>query len=172
MRRIGLLDHVPVVGQAGHAAVEPEADWLTGTGVAAAMIATIPPRGHVADASVTAETDGRFTVRVGTAEFGNGTTTVHTQIAATVLGVEPDRITVRQSDTMRWVASRPGDRAKVVGSASLKPPSTSLMAPPLCAKVRDGNKPGAAALAFTTSARRMPCGCADEKYTGWLAIRS
>lgn len=73
--------------------------WLVGTGVAAAMIATIPPRGHVADASVTAEPDGRFTVRVGTAEFGNGTTTVHTQIAAAVLGVEPDRITVRQADT-------------------------------------------------------------------------
>jgi CO/xanthine dehydrogenase Mo-binding subunit len=78
---------------------DPDGPWMVGTGVAAAMIATIPPRGHVADASVTAEPDGRFTVRVGTAEFGNGTTTVHTQIAATVLGVEPDRITVRQADT-------------------------------------------------------------------------
>jgi len=88
----------PSEGQAP-AEPDPGAPWLTGTGGAAAMIATIPPRGHVADASVTAEPDGRFTVRVGTAEFGNGTTTVHTQIAATVLGVEPDRIMVRQADT-------------------------------------------------------------------------
>jgi CO/xanthine dehydrogenase Mo-binding subunit len=78
---------------------EPGDPWLTGTGVAAAMIATVPPRGHFADASVTLERGGGYIVRVGTAEFGNGTTTVHAQIAAAVLGVEPDRVTVRQSDT-------------------------------------------------------------------------
>ena len=77
----------------------PGPRWLVGTGVAAAMIATIPPRGHFADASVTLEPDGGYTVRVGTAEFGNGTTTVHTQVAAAVLGTEPDRVSVRQSDT-------------------------------------------------------------------------
>jgi len=77
----------------------PGPEWRLGTGVAASMIATVPPRGHLADASVTLETDGSYTVRVGTAEFGNGTTTVHTQIAAAVLGTEPDRVQVRQSDT-------------------------------------------------------------------------
>ena len=41
--------------------------------------------GRGADATVTAEADGTFTVRTGTAEFGNGTSTVHTQIAATEL---------------------------------------------------------------------------------------
>ena len=63
------------------------------------MIATIPPRGHFADASVALEPDGTYTLRVGTAEFGNGTTTVLTQLAAAVLGTEPDRVVVRQSDT-------------------------------------------------------------------------
>jgi putative selenate reductase molybdopterin-binding subunit len=81
----------------------PGPEWLVGIGSAAAMIATIPPRGHFADASVTlgggADQRDCYTVRVGTAEFGNGTTTVHTQIAAAVLGTEPDRILVRQSDT-------------------------------------------------------------------------
>jgi putative selenate reductase molybdopterin-binding subunit len=83
----------------GDPEASPGPEWLVGTGTAAAMIVTIPPRGHFADASVTLLADGGYTVRVGTAEFGNGTTTVHTQIVASVLGAEPDQITVRQSDT-------------------------------------------------------------------------
>ena len=35
----------------------------------------------------------------GTSEFGNGTTTVHTQIVSTVLGTSPDRIELTNSDT-------------------------------------------------------------------------
>jgi putative selenate reductase molybdopterin-binding subunit len=73
--------------------------WRVGEGMAAAMIATVPPRGHRADAAVTLEPDGTYTVRVGTAEFGNGTSTVHTQLAATVLATEPDRVRLWQSDT-------------------------------------------------------------------------
>lgn len=73
--------------------------WKVGEGMAVAMIATIPPRGHHAEASITLLHDGRYEIGVGTAEFGNGTTTVHTQIAATELGTTPDRIVVRQSDT-------------------------------------------------------------------------
>ena len=77
----------------------PGPHWRVGAGMAMAMIDTIPPRGHIADATVTAEADGTFTVRVGTAEFGNGTATVHTQIAASVLGVGVDRIRLIPSDT-------------------------------------------------------------------------
>ena len=36
---------------------------------------------------------------VGSAEFGNGTTTVHAQIAAAVLNTRPEAIRIRQSDT-------------------------------------------------------------------------
>ncbi|QRY46353.1 molybdopterin-dependent oxidoreductase [Mycolicibacterium boenickei] len=73
--------------------------WQTGEGMAVAMIATIPPRGHVAEASVSVDRDGRYTLCVGTAEFGNGTSTVHTQLAAEALNTVTDRIVIHQSDT-------------------------------------------------------------------------
>ena len=73
--------------------------WRVGEGMAAAMIATIPPRGHRSQASVTLEPDGGYRVRVGTAEFGNGTATVHAQIAASVLGARLDQVTVTGADT-------------------------------------------------------------------------
>lgn len=77
----------------------PGPEWLVGTGMATAMIATIPPRGHHADATVSLLPDGRYEIRVGTTEFGNGTTTVHAQLAATVLDTDASRIVIRQSDT-------------------------------------------------------------------------
>ena len=73
--------------------------WLTGEGMAIAMIAAGPPGGHFADAAATLLPDGTYEIAVGTAEFGNGSTTVHAQIAADALGTTPDRIVVRQSDT-------------------------------------------------------------------------
>ncbi|MFD9740549.1 molybdopterin-dependent oxidoreductase [Umezawaea sp. NPDC059074] len=77
----------------------PSEDWLVGEGSALAMIATAPPRGHFADAAVSLLPDGTFDLAVGTAEFGNGTTTVHRQIAAGELGTTAARFAVRQSDT-------------------------------------------------------------------------
>ncbi|WP_328352301.1 molybdopterin-dependent oxidoreductase [Mycobacterium sp. NBC_00419] len=81
--------------------VEPPSgeQWRVGEGMAVAMIATIPPRGHRAEATVELNPEGRYTVSVGTAEFGNGTSTVHTQLAATALATTADRIELRQSDT-------------------------------------------------------------------------
>ncbi|MBN9606181.1 MAG: molybdopterin-dependent oxidoreductase [Actinomycetales bacterium] len=81
--------------------------WRVGEGVALAMIATIPPRGHRATARVRAldpsDPDDAgaplYEVEVGTAEFGNGSTTVHAQLAAAALGTTPERIRIRQSDT-------------------------------------------------------------------------
>ena len=73
--------------------------WRVGEGMAVAMIATIPPRGHRSEASVALEPDGGYRVRVGTAEFGNGTATVHAQIAANALGAGLDRIVVTGGDT-------------------------------------------------------------------------
>jgi CO/xanthine dehydrogenase Mo-binding subunit len=48
---------------------------------------------------VSVDPTGIYTVEVGTAEFGNGTTTVHVQLVAHELGTTPDRVRVRQSDT-------------------------------------------------------------------------
>lgn len=73
--------------------------WLTGQGTAVAMIATGPPGGHYADARISLLRDGTYDIAVGTAEFGNGTTTVHKQITAGALNTTVDRIAVRQSDT-------------------------------------------------------------------------
>lgn len=74
-------------------------EWLIGRGMALAMIATVPPRGHRAESVVSLALDGLYDLRVGTAEFGNGTTTVHGQIAATVLGTLATHVRIRQSDT-------------------------------------------------------------------------
>ena len=75
------------------------ADWLIGDGIALTMIDTVPPDGHFADARISLRDDGGFNLTVGTAEFGNGTSTVHRQIAATVLATSVERIHLKQSDT-------------------------------------------------------------------------
>jgi putative selenate reductase molybdopterin-binding subunit len=74
-------------------------DWLIGDGIALTMIDTVPPAGHFADCTIALRDDGGFELTVGTAEFGNGTSTVHRQIAATALATNVDRITLKQSDT-------------------------------------------------------------------------
>ncbi|SEJ24397.1 molybdopterin-dependent oxidoreductase [Demequina mangrovi] len=79
--------------------VEAPDGWAVGEGMALSMIATIPPRGHHATASVTAFPDGSALVAAGTVEFGNGTHTVLTQIAASALGLSPDAVRLRTSDT-------------------------------------------------------------------------
>jgi CO/xanthine dehydrogenase Mo-binding subunit/aerobic-type carbon monoxide dehydrogenase small subunit (CoxS/CutS family) len=74
-------------------------EWLTGEGTALSMIDTVPPRGHFAHSRLRLLPDGTYQADVGTAEFGNGTTTVHAQLAATALSTEAAHIVVRQSDT-------------------------------------------------------------------------
>lgn len=74
-------------------------DWVTGEGSALSMIDTVPPRGHFAHTRVSLIPDGTFAADVGTAEFGNGTTTVHAQLAATALATTAAKVAVRQSDT-------------------------------------------------------------------------
>lgn len=85
------------------AALDPSLEgppgWPVGTGMALGMIATIAPRGHFADTRVALLDDGGYELSVGTAEFGNGTTTVHAQLVATALGTTVDRVRIRQSDT-------------------------------------------------------------------------
>jgi CO/xanthine dehydrogenase Mo-binding subunit/aerobic-type carbon monoxide dehydrogenase small subunit (CoxS/CutS family) len=77
----------------------PDETWRVGQGMALSMIHTIPPRGHYAHARIIPRAEGGYELTVGTAEFGNGTTTVHTQIAASVLNTTPGSIRIRQSDT-------------------------------------------------------------------------
>jgi putative selenate reductase molybdopterin-binding subunit len=77
------------------------AGWLTGTGMAVSLLDTIPPGGHPGRAIVAERPGGGYAAFVGTAEFGNGTTTIHRQLVADALSCEPADVLVFSSDTDR-----------------------------------------------------------------------
>ena len=93
------LDLVETALKNDPGAAAPGPDWLPGSGMALTMIDTVPPNGHFSDSTVTLDADGRYTLTVGTAEFGNGTATVHRQIAATLINAAPSAFTLKASDT-------------------------------------------------------------------------
>src|ERR1700682_3208723 len=93
------LDLVERAMQAAGPNTELSADWLTGDGIALTMIDTVPPGGHLADARISLQDDGGFELSVGRAGCGQGTSTVHRQIAATALKTTVDQIRLKQSDT-------------------------------------------------------------------------
>jgi putative selenate reductase molybdopterin-binding subunit len=76
-------------------------DWLIGTGTASSLHETAPPTDHISDAWATLGDDGVYEIAVGTVEFGEGTSTAHVQIAATILSTTPARVRLVQSDTDR-----------------------------------------------------------------------
>jgi putative selenate reductase molybdopterin-binding subunit len=94
---LDLVEKALVVGQ--DEAVP--AGWRTGTGIAVALLDTIPPGGHPGHAMVAERPEGGYAAFVGTAEFGNGTTTIHRQLVADALGCEPADVLVFSSDTDR-----------------------------------------------------------------------
>ena len=55
----------------------PGADWLEGQGMAISMHGSVPPTEHRSEARLGLGEDGNYHLAIGTAEFGNGTTTVH-----------------------------------------------------------------------------------------------
>jgi putative selenate reductase molybdopterin-binding subunit len=77
----------------------PGPGWLTGRGIAVSMLDSVPPGGHEARVRVAQREGGGYRLAVGTAEFGNGTTTVHRQLAASALGCPVEDIEVVSSDT-------------------------------------------------------------------------
>ncbi|MFZ0833588.1 MAG: molybdopterin cofactor-binding domain-containing protein, partial [Mycobacterium sp.] len=74
-------------------------DWLVGVGTASSLHETAPSTEHISEAWATLGADGIYEIAVGTVEFGEGTSTAHVQIAATVLGTTPSRVRLVQSDT-------------------------------------------------------------------------
>lgn len=83
---------------AGHA--KPEgAEWLEGKGLAMAMLDCGPPTEHRSEARLELIENGNFAIAIGSAEFGNGSITVHRAIAATVLGCGVDKIKITNADT-------------------------------------------------------------------------
>ena len=94
------LDVVQAALASGRGDPAPDgAGWQTGTGLAVTMLDTVPPGGHFAHARIAQRAGGGYTLSVGTTEFGNGTATVHRQLAAQALGAQPGEIELRQSDT-------------------------------------------------------------------------
>jgi len=84
----------------GNGVPAPEGpQWRVGEGMAMGMLATMAPYGHIARTNITVRADGSYDIGVGTAEFGNGTTTVHGQIVATALNTTIDRLRFGSSDT-------------------------------------------------------------------------
>ena len=77
----------------------PPPGWAVGEGVAMSMLDTAPPFGHRGEARLHLAADGCFDLHVGTAEFGNGTATIHVQLAADALGTTPASIRLHPSDT-------------------------------------------------------------------------
>jgi len=76
-------------------------DWLEGEGMAISMHGAVPPTEHRSEARLRLGEDGNYHLAIGTAEFGNGTTTVHRQIVSSVLNSTASRVRVVQSDTDR-----------------------------------------------------------------------
>jgi CO/xanthine dehydrogenase Mo-binding subunit/aerobic-type carbon monoxide dehydrogenase small subunit (CoxS/CutS family) len=100
---LGVLECLEEVEKAlasGRGATAP-AGWLSGTGIAVALLDTIPPGGHPGRAIVGERAGGGYAAFVGTTEFGNGTTTIHRQLVADVLGCDPADVQVFSSDTDR-----------------------------------------------------------------------
>jgi putative selenate reductase molybdopterin-binding subunit len=99
----------------------PEGEWQVGVGAAITMLDTTPPGGHFAHARIAERRDGGCLLYSGTPEFGNGTTTVHLQLAANALGVTADRIEIVGSDTdaVRHDTGAYGSTGTVVAGAAV-----------------------------------------------------
>ncbi|MCZ0990867.1 molybdopterin-dependent oxidoreductase [Streptomyces diastatochromogenes] len=100
----GLAKCIDLVGEALARTADrppPGPAWLVGAGVASSLHETAPPTEHLSEAWVTLGDDLLYELAVGTAEFGEGTSTAHVQIAANQLGTTPSRIRLVQSDTDR-----------------------------------------------------------------------
>lgn len=104
---------------------------LVGTGLAATSFsAGVFP----STASITAETDGTFTVAVGASDIGTGARTALTAVAADALGTDPDRIRLRIGDSdlgMAWGAG--GSRGTTSWSYAITEAARKLREDPACA---------------------------------------
>lgn len=76
-------------------------DWLEGRGVALSMLESGPPTEHRSGAEMRLLADGSYHLAVGSTEMGNGSTTLHRQLAAQVLGTRASRINIVNGDTDR-----------------------------------------------------------------------
>ena len=101
----GILECMEIVERElakGNGVSKPAGDhWAEGTGVALAMLECGPPTEHRSGAEMRLLADGTYHLAVGSSEMGNGITTAHKQMAASVLGVRAADIAIINADTDR-----------------------------------------------------------------------
>jgi putative selenate reductase molybdopterin-binding subunit len=94
------LDLVEQALASGRGLPKPEdEDWLEGTGVALAVLDSGPPTEHRSGAEMQLLPGGGYHLAVGSTEMGNGSTTSHRQLAASVLNARADNIAIINGDT-------------------------------------------------------------------------
>jgi len=74
-------------------------DWLEGRGVALAMLECGPPTEHRSGAAMKLLPDGSYHLACGSSEMGNGISTAHKQIAASIVGVRAKDVALVNADT-------------------------------------------------------------------------
>jgi CO/xanthine dehydrogenase Mo-binding subunit len=74
-------------------------DWLEGRGVALAMLECGPPTEHRSGAAMKLLPDGSYHLACGSSEMGNGSSTAHKQIAASIVGVRAKDVALVNADT-------------------------------------------------------------------------
>ncbi len=147
------LDLVEKALASGRGLPKPEGDdWLEGTGVALAMLESGPPTEHRSGAEMRLLADGSYHLAVGSTEMGNGSTTSHRQLAASVLGTRAGNIAIINADTDKTpydtgtfastgtVVAGPGggeDRARRCATSSLTSPAVISAAQPADCRLQD-----------------------------------
>ena len=107
--------------------------------------------------------DGTYEIAVGTVEFGEGTSTAHVQIAATVLGTTPSRVHLVQSDT-----DRTGFDTGAFASAGLFVSGNAVFSGPRphCATASCASPPGTPASMWPRARwTTTGCDCGDVRVT-------
>ena len=96
------LDIVERELKKGNGVAKPDGeDWAEGTGVALAMLECGPPTEHRSGAEMKLLPDGTYHLACGSSEMGNGITTAHKQIAASIVGVRASDVDIINADTDR-----------------------------------------------------------------------
>jgi CO/xanthine dehydrogenase Mo-binding subunit len=96
------LDIVEAELEKGNGVAKPDGDdWAEGTGTALAMLECGPPTEHRSGAEMNLLPDGTYHLACGSSEMGNGITTAHKQIAASIVGVRARDVDIINADTDR-----------------------------------------------------------------------
>ena len=86
----------------GNGIGKPEGlEWAEGTGLALAMLECGPPTEHRSGAEMRLLPGGTYHLACGSSEMGNGISTAHKQIAASLLGVRAANVDLVNADTDR-----------------------------------------------------------------------